>query len=457
MTVTERVAYLKGLTEGLDLDTSSKEGKLLSAIIDVLDDVAFEVSDLQEVVGELGEQIDMIDEDLDGLEEIVYDEDDDDDDCDCCDGDLYEIVCPSCGDSIYLDEDMVEEGEMECPNCGEHLEFDFDEEDEETNDEDDQEQLLILFQKVFKKVASHLTGKPPFTVGYKSNYWAYGGSYIMAKIKEKLMYCLDLLFPPRCFVCGEVIPIRTALCPECMQNLPEKLMEADCCSTCGKPIGSCVCNGRSFYFSHCISAFIYDKNTHQLFEVLKKQPNSYAAEQLSILMANAFLASTLAKESAFDAITEVPMSDSNLQKRGHNQAKALAELLAAKINIDYIQSPLLQTENRKTQHTLSLSERIENAQNSYKKRDMATVSGRILLVDDVMTTGSTLNRCAQLLLQCGAKEVCCITAATTPRWKHVSENTFKQCEFYIGEQKPCYSIRYTNMNTLYQAVAILTN
>ncbi len=141
MTVTERVAYLKGLTEGLDLDTSSKEGKLLSAIIDVLDDIAFEVSDLQEVVGELGEQIDMIDEDLDGLEEIVYDDEEcDDDDCDCSeDGDLYEIVCPSCGDSIYLDEDMVEEGEMDCPNCGEHLEFDFDEdEDEEAETEGDE-------------------------------------------------------------------------------------------------------------------------------------------------------------------------------------------------------------------------------------------------------------------------------------------------------------------------------
>lgn len=141
MTVTERVAYLKGLTEGLDLDTSTKEGKLLTAIIDVLDDLAFEVSDLQEVVGELGEQIDMIDEDLDGLEEIVYDEEDydDDDDCDCCeDGDLYEIVCPSCGDSIYLDEDMVEEGEMDCPNCGEHLEFDFDEDDEEEETEGDE-------------------------------------------------------------------------------------------------------------------------------------------------------------------------------------------------------------------------------------------------------------------------------------------------------------------------------
>ena len=145
MTITEKVAYLKGLAEGLELDPSDKVVKLLNAVIDTLDDIAFEVSDTQEVIGELGEQIDMIDEDLDALEEIVYeefDEDDDDDcdcdcdcddcdDCDCCDGDLYEVVCPSCGDSIYLDEEMVEEGEIDCPGCGEHLEFDLDEEEEE--------------------------------------------------------------------------------------------------------------------------------------------------------------------------------------------------------------------------------------------------------------------------------------------------------------------------------------
>lgn len=135
MTVTERVSFLKGLAEGLDIDASTKEGKLLNAIIETLDDIAFEVSDIQEVIGELGEQVDMIDEDLDALEEIVYDdedEDDDDDDCDCgcCDGDLYEVVCPNCGDSVYLDEDMVDEGEIDCPNCGEHLEFDFEDEDE---------------------------------------------------------------------------------------------------------------------------------------------------------------------------------------------------------------------------------------------------------------------------------------------------------------------------------------
>lgn len=141
MTVTERVSYLKGLAEGLEIDASTKEGKLLNAIIETLDDLAFEVSDMQEVIGELGEQVDMIDEDLDALEEIVYEDEEDDDDCDCdcdcdcCDGDLYEVVCPACGDNVYLDEEMVDEGEIDCPNCGEHLEFDFEEDDEEGDEE----------------------------------------------------------------------------------------------------------------------------------------------------------------------------------------------------------------------------------------------------------------------------------------------------------------------------------
>ena len=147
MTVTERVAYLKGLAEGLDLSKETKEGKILAAIIDVLDDVAYEISDLQEALGEIGEQVDMIDEDLDALEEIVYeddecgceDEDDEDDEDYEIDGDLYEVTCPTCGHTIYLDEDMIDEGEMACPGCGENLEFVFDEEDSAGEKTDDQE------------------------------------------------------------------------------------------------------------------------------------------------------------------------------------------------------------------------------------------------------------------------------------------------------------------------------
>ena len=126
MNITEKVAYLKGLLNGLSIDTETKEGKLFTAIIDVLDEMALWIVDVEEAYDELQEVVDAIDEDLGEVEEDLYGDECDDDDCDCDCEEEYEVVCPECGDSIYLNYDMLEEGEMTCPNCGEHLEFDLD-------------------------------------------------------------------------------------------------------------------------------------------------------------------------------------------------------------------------------------------------------------------------------------------------------------------------------------------
>ena len=129
MTITEKVAYLKGLADGTKLDEATNEGKLLTAIIDVLDDIALTVADAEDTISELSQQIDEIDDDLAAIEEEWYeaDEDEVDDEDDDDDGDtIYEVECPTCGDIICLDEDLAEEGAIECPNCGESLEFDFD-------------------------------------------------------------------------------------------------------------------------------------------------------------------------------------------------------------------------------------------------------------------------------------------------------------------------------------------
>ncbi len=133
MTVTERVAYVKGLAEGLDLAAESKEGKILKAIIEVLEDMAYEISDLGDEIGEVEEQVDMIDDDLDTLEGIVYEDDEEDEDP----GELYEVECPSCGETVCLDEDDLAQGEIECPSCGERLELDFDDDDEEEDPGDE--------------------------------------------------------------------------------------------------------------------------------------------------------------------------------------------------------------------------------------------------------------------------------------------------------------------------------
>ncbi len=134
MDICEKIAYIKGLADGLALDNDTKEGKILAAIIDLLGDITEEICDIEDGCDELMEQLDAVDEDLSSLEEIIYDEDCDCDcgccdgeDCECdCDDEIYEIECPACNDVIYLDGDMLAEEGMTCPNCGTELEFDFD-------------------------------------------------------------------------------------------------------------------------------------------------------------------------------------------------------------------------------------------------------------------------------------------------------------------------------------------
>ena len=126
MTISEKVAYIKGLADGLVLDDNNKQDKLLKAIIDVLDDIALTVEDLEDCSAELAEQIDAVDEDLAALEDVVYEEDECDDCCCDCDDDMYEVECPNCHDIIYVDEDMLCEESIDCPNCGTKLEFDLE-------------------------------------------------------------------------------------------------------------------------------------------------------------------------------------------------------------------------------------------------------------------------------------------------------------------------------------------
>ncbi len=131
MNLTEKIAYIKGLTEGLALDETKPEVKVLKAIIDLLDDVAYDVKDLEELYDELSEEVDEIDQDLADVEEELYGDDDDEEDYDDYDDfddeeePFYEVTCDSCGEKINVSEDVLLEGEITCPNCGETLEFDF--------------------------------------------------------------------------------------------------------------------------------------------------------------------------------------------------------------------------------------------------------------------------------------------------------------------------------------------
>ena len=120
MTLSEKSAYLKGLMDGLKLDTEKDEGKMIAAIVDMLSDVAETVSDLEDVVDTISDELDCIEEDLDNIDDYLLD-----------DEVLYEVKCPTCGEEITIDEQMLDEGSTVCPNCGEELEFDLEEDEEE--------------------------------------------------------------------------------------------------------------------------------------------------------------------------------------------------------------------------------------------------------------------------------------------------------------------------------------
>ena len=127
MTITEKVAYLKGLADGLAIDTEkSKEGKLISVIIDILEEMGMSIEDLEENTTALGEELDAVSDDLADVEELLYEDDDDEDEDDecCCDedeDDFFEVECPNCQEPLVIDEDVLEAGVIESPSC--HSQF----------------------------------------------------------------------------------------------------------------------------------------------------------------------------------------------------------------------------------------------------------------------------------------------------------------------------------------------
>ena len=129
--LSEKVSYLQGLAEGMNISDQTNEGKLLLKIIDALDDFAGAVSEITEIQEEMQMQVDEIDDDLAEVEDAVFD----DDECGCgCDDEFDDdfecqsFECPNCGEEIFLDEDFLEDEneEITCPNCGEVIELEFD-------------------------------------------------------------------------------------------------------------------------------------------------------------------------------------------------------------------------------------------------------------------------------------------------------------------------------------------
>ena len=135
MTIPEKVAYLKGLAEGLNLDTEkSKEGKLISVMIGILEEVGLSIEDLEENALALGEEIDVLSDDLADVESVVFDEDENDEED--YDDDWFEVECPTCEEPLIIDDEALAEGFIQCPNCQSKFSLDLSDDVVEADEEE---------------------------------------------------------------------------------------------------------------------------------------------------------------------------------------------------------------------------------------------------------------------------------------------------------------------------------
>lgn len=221
---------------------------------------------------------------------------------------------------------------------------------------------------------------------------------------------MAVLFPPRCLLCGRPTARLNILCDDCIETLPP--LEGPRCSQCQEPLldsslDLCrACGTRERWFDRALSLGPYEGAWGKLVRSLKFDKEVAVARFLSARMA-----SFLQAEDPFgdiDTVTYVPMTRSAVHARGFNQAKLLARELAR-----HIHRPMtrLLVKEHKTlpQARLSARARRENLRGAF--RPIRSVSGRVLLVDDIFTTGSTVEECAHTLKNGGCEEVFVLTVA----------------------------------------------
>lgn len=220
---------------------------------------------------------------------------------------------------------------------------------------------------------------------------------------------LDLIYPPHCVVCRDAGD--GYLCPKCIEKIT--LIEPPVCYKCGKPCEAFMCDDcyqREYAFECARSAGIFDGPLRDAIHALKYRNHEAVADPLAEIMARAFAGTQLARN--VDVLVPIPIHSSRMLDRGFNQSEVLARILARRIGLPVETKVLRKVRKTRHQVDLPLDERTLNVQGSFAIRHSEKISRkRVLLIDDVFTTGSTLDEAARVLLAAGATEVRAYTLA----------------------------------------------
>ena len=208
---------------------------------------------------------------------------------------------------------------------------------------------------------------------------------------------LDLVFPPRCIYCDRALAVDHHICPECLAEMVPEHHER------------CMRDGKSGKTILCTAPFLYDGKIRDTIHRFKFSGMMEIAPYLAEAMIYPITESCKALQ--LDFITAVPLFKKRLKRRGYNQAELLGREVGKLLKVPY-EETLLKIKDNRAQHTLSRKERIDNVKGVYRVLPGCPVSGKsILLIDDVVTTGSTITECAKMLLAAGADTVLCAAVA----------------------------------------------
>ncbi len=239
----------------------------------------------------------------------------------------------------------------------------------------------------------------------------------MAKSLVKLFS--NLIYPPRCVFCSSRLSpkAKREVCTKCSNTLPYTRLYHRC-KKCGKPASSksefCNrCRLTRQYNTKMTSPFIYADAAKKAVLAFKKERNSGAAKTLSVYMAE--MVKYDFKNIEFDMVVSVPPRKKGQFEERYDQAAYLAKAVARNLSLPYVSGAMYQTERIRKQSTLSYHARESNVSGKFAvKNPDRFLNKTVLLVDDVCTSGSTLNECARMLKQCGAYRVYAVTLATVP-------------------------------------------
>lgn len=243
----------------------------------------------------------------------------------------------------------------------------------------------------------------------------------MLPVKQFFSALLDVFLPPICHICHSFIPNAGTLhiCPACCELLPP--ISSPLCPACGIPFlgvgddhrcGACLIHPP--HFDTARSAFLYEGAIRDLIHSFKYHQQTHLRYPLALLMLA--VVTDIMRDHRLNLIIPVPLHRSRLRQRGFNQAVLLGRVLSHRLLIPMQFDTLARTRRTEPQVELSASERRQNVKGAFSVHKPDKIVGRrILLIDDVMTTGSTMDECANELKKAGATTVIATTIARTAR------------------------------------------